>query len=696
MLDYVIFVWRLALFSLFNLLLLGVAYVLTQRLGRGWPRSERLSAIVLIFFAQIVVYQLALGALKILTYPNLWIVGGLCSITLLFFLRRDLTFPDDLRVSPDGATLLWQRVRRFPYPLLFLVGLALALEFALGLRHPPLNGDDLGYHLPLAVSWFQSHSLWVTHPPFWFYPGTSELIDLWLLLPFRDDFFLALQNWPFLLLSLLSLYGIARQQRLSVRWSACGAVLFVGVLMLHNQFDSQNNDMVSNALFLVSLLFVIRYSASNTWGAWALASVSGGLMLGTKYYGAYYLATLGCVYLFLAIGRKRWSVIVRDALLMGGIAFIFGGFWYVRNWIIAGNPLTPVEIQIGPIKLFPGYEAYKWQLTSTLLAHRREPIVWQLLWEALLKSGWLAPLTLPCYGVSLLFCAWKAIKKDLSRLEVLLNVLLPVVLTAVYLTTPLLVENNQGTLNLLKLAYTPVRYGFTLWAMAGVTLVWLLSRLEITPDSFGAKILVTVVALFPYVWLVPTYAPFTSGFFDFQLETPGVVLGCIACVSFVAFERFFALVPAPGERAFRWFDRNRRRLWLISGAVVGMGVLVLAFFFHRYRVNNDALFYTRHFFPTYPAAQPALAQSKGRVVLTGWYTPYFWYGEDFRNQIFICSWESAPALEACTRRYAADTLIVAKDTPENFRETDSLAETASDWLKLTYQDDYVSMYRVLP
>ena len=257
MFTYAIFVGQLCLFFLFNLLLAGISFALARHLGRKWSLAECLGAMVVIFVAQIVLYQVLLGVFGILSYTNLMILGTLCAVSLLFLLRNEFVLPGSIREYWEKATRLWQKVRLFPYPVLLFAIIGITLEFSIGLRHPPLNGDDLGYHLPIAVSWLQTRSLWTTQPPFWFYPGTSELIDLWLIMPFRDDLFVSLQNLPFLVLSLLSLYSIARHEQMNTRWSICGGLLFVGVLMLHHQFNTQNNDIVLCSLFLMALNFVI-------------------------------------------------------------------------------------------------------------------------------------------------------------------------------------------------------------------------------------------------------------------------------------------------------------------------------------------------------------------------------------------------------------------------------------------------------
>ena len=354
-----------------------------------------------------------------------------------------------------------------------------------------------------------------------------------------------------------------------------------------------------------------------------------------------------------------------------------------------------MEIRLGTIMLFPGYDTYKWQLTTTLMAHRYETVVWKLFWEALLKSRWLAPLALPGCIASATLCLQKVVKKSLSRLELLLNMLLPIALILILVVTPFVVENQPGTFNMLKMAYNPIRFGFSLWAIAGVTLVWLFSSLKLAVDSFAVKSFVIVVVLYPFVWGIQNFFPWTSRFFDSQLETVEILIFSVVLTLLFIFERAVKSVPILSDDVFQWLNKNKRLLFcgfLLSVGLVGM---IISLSFYHYRISNDMFYYAHDFFPEYPAAQQALTQSKGRIVLIGWQIPYFWYGDEFRNKVFVCPQYSVQAVEVCVHQYSADTLIVANNAQSDFEDFKILTETSADWLSLFYKDASIRMYQVL-
>ena len=40
--------------------------------------------------------------------------------------------------------------------------------------------------------------------------------------------------------------------------------------------------------------------------------------------------------------------------LLTALGLLLGGYWYLRNWLVTGNPLYPVQVDLGAWTLFPG------------------------------------------------------------------------------------------------------------------------------------------------------------------------------------------------------------------------------------------------------------------------------------------------------------------------------------------------------
>jgi len=78
----------------------------------------------------------------------------------------------------------------------------------------------------------------------------------------------------------------------------------------------------------------------------ALAGLAAGLAAGTRDTALPMAAALSVAVVALAPSGRRWAA----AGWWLGAAFLGGGFWYVRNLIVAGNPLPEVA-HLGPISL---------------------------------------------------------------------------------------------------------------------------------------------------------------------------------------------------------------------------------------------------------------------------------------------------------------------------------------------------------
>lgn len=115
------------------------------------------------------------------------------------------------------------------------------------LVRPLLEGDSLFYHLPIAVSWVQSHSLWTTAAPYWYYPPGSEAIAAGMFAA-TGRFALPLAGILPMLLIVARLYefGVARG---ASRWcSGAITIAFVCTPLVALQVGTLGNDVLLAAL----------------------------------------------------------------------------------------------------------------------------------------------------------------------------------------------------------------------------------------------------------------------------------------------------------------------------------------------------------------------------------------------------------------------------------------------------------------
>jgi hypothetical protein len=242
------------------------------------------------------------------------------------------------------------------------------------MTQPIINFDSLAYHLPAMARWIQTGTFSVLEQfqaDVGWYPYGWEVLCTLLMLPFQEDFLVALPNlfaWSILGLSVYRLARTAGALRIYSMAAAC-LVLTMPLLMQH--INTIHVDVPFAAFFMSGLYFLVSFHQRRTVVDFVLFLTSVGVLLGIKTSAIVYTALLFAILILLEVqawlrhgsGRKeqsrfpffvdRWAT----ALSVAGVLcfLLIGTFWYVRNWIAMGNPLGFVEIRIGNQVIFPGY-----------------------------------------------------------------------------------------------------------------------------------------------------------------------------------------------------------------------------------------------------------------------------------------------------------------------------------------------------
>jgi hypothetical protein len=278
--------------------------------------------------------------------------------------------------------------------LLIMVGVV-ALVFghwALTTKHALdrgiFNFDSLWYHMPFAVEMAQGHSVTGMHHvdtvfTNWFYPQSSELLHAdGMLLMGRDTLSLFL-NYGWLAVAFLAAWCIGRPYGRGDLSVVAVAILLEAHVLVVREPGAAKNDLMAAALILAAIAILVNawekrapaaISGSPSSSAvpnppvlwkknrgtgreagsgslpvgWALAvaGLAAGLAAGTKVTALAMAAALSLAVLVLAPVGRRWAA----AAWWFVPALLAGGFWYLRNLIVAGNPLPAVE-SLGPFSL---------------------------------------------------------------------------------------------------------------------------------------------------------------------------------------------------------------------------------------------------------------------------------------------------------------------------------------------------------
>ncbi|MGD9737436.1 MAG: hypothetical protein AB7V58_17770 [Solirubrobacterales bacterium] len=247
------------------------------------------------------------------------------------------------------------------------------------------NFDSLWYHMPFAADVAQSHSTTGMHHvetvfTNWFYPQNSELLHaVGILVVGRDTLSLFI-NLGWLAVGFLAAWTIGRPYNRGALAVVAAAILFACHTLVVREPGAAKNDVVAAALLLAGVALLVqawnvrhrrpregvvvlssampkkgqprpggpKKGQPRLPGGWALAiaGLAIGLAAGTKVTALAPAAALSVAVLVLAPTGRRGAA----ALWWFVPALLGGGYWYLRNLLVAGNPIPEVE-KLGPISL---------------------------------------------------------------------------------------------------------------------------------------------------------------------------------------------------------------------------------------------------------------------------------------------------------------------------------------------------------
>ena len=239
----------------------------------------------------------------------------------------------------------------------------------------PLQSPDLlSYDLPTVARWVQARSLWPitelfplqTHGT---YPQNGDLILLALILPWRNDAFVRLVEAAYLPLASLSVYVLARELRAPRASAVTFAALFASIPVAITTIDIVLPDMLMVAMFGAGTVFLVRGTRAGRADELLLAGLGLAFALGAKWYGlSAVLAVLVVWAISASLSPHVRAGLARHAALVVAVTAI-GGFWLLRNWVQAGDPLYPQRVSLFGATIFGAPPDVYRQLAGFSLAH---------------------------------------------------------------------------------------------------------------------------------------------------------------------------------------------------------------------------------------------------------------------------------------------------------------------------------------
>ncbi|HET7508762.1 MAG TPA: hypothetical protein VFJ65_00795 [Solirubrobacterales bacterium] len=364
------------------------AYRLRQRLLPTWQGAparlvEAVTAIALVIWLS-----------ELLGLVGLFYAGALAAASVLLGLVAWLlpgggavggTTPEEALATGRGGGSPAVTGPAGPEPLVLLLVMAAVIAitvFSWGITTQHawdrgiFNFDSLWYHLPFAVDMAQTHSVVGMHHvetvfTNWFYPQNSELLHaVGILLTGRDTLSLFL-NLGWLAVAFLAAYCVGRPYGRGALTAVAAAILLECHTLVVRDPGAAKNDLAAAALLLASIAILVEAWSHRTppfkgvvelrsamrdkaqphlggMERWAVAAagLAAGLAAGTRVTGLAMAAALSVAVVVLAPQGRRWAAAGWWFLP----ALAGGAFWYLRNLVVAGNPLPEVK-SLGPISL---------------------------------------------------------------------------------------------------------------------------------------------------------------------------------------------------------------------------------------------------------------------------------------------------------------------------------------------------------
>jgi hypothetical protein len=233
------------------------------------------------------------------------------------------------------------------------------VKIFVNLVNPPFGWDSLNYHFTFAVEWLKHGNLSV--PPTVFddpgpsyYPINGSLFYLWLMLPFKNVFLADLGQMPFFILSAFSVFAIAGKIGLEKKHAFYATVLFILVPNFFKQLQIAYVDVMVAAFLLTAINYLLALSKDFSLKNTLFFSASLGLAIGTKTTALPFAFLLFIPFLVLSFTRKEIKNSPFLFFTVGLLILATGGYSYLRNLIMTGNPLYPLNFNILNLQIFKG------------------------------------------------------------------------------------------------------------------------------------------------------------------------------------------------------------------------------------------------------------------------------------------------------------------------------------------------------
>ena len=218
------------------------------------------------------------------------------------------------------------------------------------------------YHLYFAVRWWKAGRLFLVATPFGenaatYFPANGDVWFTWLMVAWGGDRLARVGQAPFLLLAAITVFRIGRMLG-SSRNSALLAVCWfiTSAPLLAFSFEA-NVDTLFVAFYLIAVYyFLVDFREAAGTVALILGGLAAGIALGTKPVGVVFVPPLLALVIVAKAARTRSTRKTLAALFMILCCLLLtSGFWFGRNFLLTGNPLYPLHVELSGRTILSGW-----------------------------------------------------------------------------------------------------------------------------------------------------------------------------------------------------------------------------------------------------------------------------------------------------------------------------------------------------
>ncbi len=235
--------------------------------------------------------------------------------------------------------LIWQE-SKLTSGLIFISGLIIIANF-LATQALPVDRDVIAYHLPEASLLVSSHSLSFPHGGQLFYGNLPLFMEVAYALGTLISGYSLAQLFHYLIfLSFIVFVFGWLKKHYSIITASTG---ILGLLLLNKFVEISTTALVDTAfaaLEIIGLLLALDWWQTKRTNVLTASGAILGIALSIKYSPLFTVAII--TFCIMLATPRQWRPKLKAIFHFGWPILLFGGFWYIKNILLYGNPTYPL------------------------------------------------------------------------------------------------------------------------------------------------------------------------------------------------------------------------------------------------------------------------------------------------------------------------------------------------------------------